>query len=90
MKRSEVLYQKGYEIVENHINIFKFVNSVRKMEAGLSALIEENPELIRRTKDIYYTNQIVFSDSEEEKEMKKHNAFYDFLHQNDREIISKK
>ena len=43
------------------------------MEAGLSAVIEGDPKLIQRTKDIYYTNQIVFSDSDEEKRVRKKN-----------------
>ena len=46
LKKSEFLYQKGYEMVEDHINIFRFINSVRKMEAGLSAVIEGDPKLI--------------------------------------------
>lgn len=77
-------------MVEDHINIFTFINSVRKMEAGLSAVIENDPKLIQRTKDIYYTNQIVFSDSEEENSVKESNDFYNFLHINDREAIEQK
>ena len=63
------------------------MTSIQKLKAGLSAVIQENPKLIKRTKEFYFSNQIVFSDTEEEYEMRKDNKFYKFLEQNDRQMI---
>ena len=63
------------------------MTSIQKLKAGLSAVIAENPKLIQKTKEFYFSNQIIFSDTDEELEMRKDNQFYKFLEQNDRQLI---
>ena len=55
------------------------MTSIQKLKAGLSAVIAENPKLIQKTKEFYFSNQVIFSDSEEEEQMRKDNTFYKFL-----------
>ena len=55
----------------------------------MSALIEDDERLIHRTKQFFYTNCTIYSDSEEEVDVKRKNKFSEFLEQDDRNVLRK-
>ena len=62
------------------------------MKAGLAALITKEDQykaIMQKSKEIYYTNLTIFSDSEDERKYKKTNDFYNFLEEDDIETINK-
>ena len=46
------------------MNVFYLVNSMQKVKAALSAIISNDFELMKKTKEIYFRNALVVSNSE--------------------------
>jgi hypothetical protein len=63
------------------------LSTVQKLKAGLSAIMEDDEKMIEKTKRFFYSNSTIFSDSEEENEMKANNKFHQFLDQDDRAVL---
>ena len=41
--------------------------------------MEDNPELMMKTKEMYISNNCIYSDEEDKENYSKKNSFYDFL-----------
>ena len=56
-------------------------NTIRKLKAGLTAVIDDNNNLIERAKEIYFCQSTIYADSDDEKLHKKggETKFYNFL-----------
>ena len=61
--------------------------TVQKLKAGLSAVMADDERLMDKTKMFFYSNSTIYSDSEEEQEMKSKNKFLEFLDQDDRNVL---
>ena len=53
MKKSEIIYQKGYQYVDQELDIISLLNTVNKLKAGLSTVIGDNEELSNKCRDMY-------------------------------------
>ena len=69
------------------MDIIQILKSIQKLKAGLAASIAEKQDVIKNTKEIYYSNLTIYSDEEKEKMYKKKNKFYEFLEQDDIDMI---
>ena len=49
------------------MNIVRLLKTVNKLKAGLAALIKDDPSLLFKTKEYYYSNLVIYSDSDEEQ-----------------------
>ena len=36
---SEYIYQRGYDLVENEINLFTIIQTIQKLKAGMAILV---------------------------------------------------
>ena len=61
--------------------------SQNKLKAGVAAIISDNKELIQKAKQLYLSNQVIYSSSDEERVYRKDNVFYDFLAKDYRQRI---
>ena len=43
---SEYVYQKGYDLVENEINLFNIIQTIQKLKAGMATLVGQNKEVM--------------------------------------------
>ena len=84
MKRTEKIFLKGLYIIQKELDIANILTTINKLKAGLSAVMADDTHLMDRTKRFFYSNSTLFSDSEEEKQMKAKNKFLQFLDQDDR------
>ena len=77
LTKSQLLYMKGYKkIMRRDLNIEYLLKSIKKLKAGLAAVIADDPHLIRKAKQMYFTNQTVYSSSDEGKKIRASNPFY--------------
>ena len=53
------------------MNIFGIINSIAKMKAAIGAIINDDKEVLERSKLIYFRNSLVFSESEDETKYQK-------------------
>ena len=63
------------------MDIVHIIQSIQKLKAGLAALIDEDNTMIKKTKELYYSNSIIYDDTDDEIKYKRTNCFYDFLKQ---------
>jgi len=49
--------------------------------------MQDDEDLLIRTKKLFYSNSTIYSDTEEEVDMRKNNKFLDFLDEDDRLVI---
>ena len=69
------------------MDVANLLLTVQKLKAGISALIADDKRLLHKTKQFFYTNCTIYSDSEEELAVKHRNKFSEFLEQDDRNIL---
>lgn len=86
LNRTEKIYMKGFHAMQKEMDITNMLTTIHKLKAGLSAVINEDEKLVERTKHYFYSNSTIFSDTEEETEMKKQNKFLEFLDQDELKI----
>lgn len=72
------MYQKGYEIVERDLNNQDVLTTIKKFEAALSYLLD-NDEAIEKIKKTFISQATVYSSSDDEKDLIKKNKFISFL-----------
>ena len=56
LKESEILYHEGYEAVVQRLDLINIVRKIEKLEAGLSAVIQNDDDMMRRTREFYLSN----------------------------------
>jgi hypothetical protein len=87
MSKSMRLYQKGYHKVVKELDIIHILKTLHKIKAGCSAVLENDKDLIKLSRDMYLNHTTLFSDTEDEKMLFLHNKFTDFLNVDHREEI---
>jgi len=60
---------------------------MQKLKAGMSAIMADDERMMEKTKRFFYSNSTLFSDTEEEGEMRASNRFLRFLEQDDRNVL---
>lgn len=73
MSGNQQFYHEAYNSFENDVSIESIWRSLRKLESGLSAVIGNNQKIIEKSKLIYYSNQIVYPNSELHNKFKQSN-----------------
>ena len=72
------------------MDVIKMIKTIKKLKAGVSALIENNQSLISKTKFIYMKDTAIYT-SEEEKDQnlfKSHeNYFYTFMDRDEKHML---
>ena len=61
------------------MNISKIIKCQHKIKAGLAVLMDDHPDLMNKTKEMYITNNCIYSDDDDCEKYCKKNNFYDFL-----------
>ena len=64
------MFQKGCDIVEQELDLFSIMQTIQKMKASISVLIENRQDIILKAKAIYVKKQTILSDTEQEQEEK--------------------
>ena len=49
------------------MNIMKLLKTVNKLKAGVAAIINSDENLLYKTKELYFSNLCIYSDSEDEE-----------------------
>ena len=71
--------------LEDDMNIFGMINTLAKVKAAVSAIIGNDKEMLQKSKEIYFRNALVVSDSEEDRKiLVKRTPFRKFLHMDER------
>ena len=76
---SQRLFERGYTKYKSDVSIESILRSIMKLEAGLSALINNDDHLNEAAKTIYYSNIINFADQDLEDMCRETNKFFEFL-----------
>ena len=87
LSRTEKIFIKGFHRISKELDIANLLLTVQKLKAGVSAIIENDQRLLHNTKQFFYTNCTIYSDTEEELEVTRSNKFSDFLEQDDRNML---
>ena len=58
--------QNAKRKLEDDMNIFTMINTISKIKAAVSAIIGDDEELLEKSKEIYFRNALVMTDSEDE------------------------
>jgi len=61
--------QKAKKKLEDDMNIFGMINSITKMKAAVSAIIGHDHQLLEKSKENYFRNVLIVSDSEDERKI---------------------
>ena len=86
LNRRQQLYQKGYTKICTELDVMTMIKTNLKLKAGLAAVIRNDRVLTSTAKRIYYSNQTLYLDSEEELQRKcqdPKNCFLEFLNDDD-------
>ena len=87
MKKSELIFRKGYEIVEKDLDIANLLKTIHQLKAGVSAIIQNDDAIIERCKEIYLNNTTIYEDSDEEQSYKVYDKFNEFLSMGNPDLI---
>ena len=87
MTKSEAIYQKGYNKVVKELDIIHILKTIHKVKAGLAAVVENDNELMKLSRDMYLNHTTLFSDTEDEKKFFMHNKFTHFVKVDNRDKI---
>jgi hypothetical protein len=68
LKSNKRLYKAKLKLQEE-MNVFYLVNSMQKIKAAVSAIISNDASLMNKTKEIYFRNALVVSDTDKEKQI---------------------
>ena len=85
LSKSEYIYQKGYDKVVKELDIIHILKTIHKVNAGVAAVIENDSQLMKLSRDMYLNHTTLFSDTEDEKKQFLHNKFTDFIKVDERE-----
>lgn len=70
----------AYKAFENDTCLENILRSIKKLESGVAALIEDNEEVLNRQKLLYYSNSINFGGHKEmQSKLKFSNKCLEFL-----------
>ena len=70
---------KGFKIAQHELCLTNILKTIAKLKAATSALVENNPKISLRAKIIYWTNNIIYSDTGEECPYRQSTQFLNFL-----------
>lgn len=87
LNRTERLFLKGFTRIEKDLDIANLLLTTQKLKAGMSALIANDKRLMDKTKAYFYSGATIYSDTEEENDMRTSNKFMQFLEQDDRNTL---
>ena len=79
LKKGEFIYQKGYKMAENEFNVLSIIQSIQKLKATVGALVADDDKILFEAKKNYFSNIIIYTDSEEENNINSTNKFKCFL-----------
>ena len=57
---------KGFNIAQHEMTFTNILKSISKLKATAAALVEDHPKIALRAKILYWTNNIIYSDSGED------------------------
>ena len=85
----EIIYEKGSEKLHHELNVLTFLQTIQKMKATLSVLINDEDEfLIHEIKHTYYGNQSIYTKDYQEKDwIENKNEFQKFMDRDDRNAL---
>lgn len=69
-------------MAENEFNVLSIINSMQKLKATVGALVQlrkDNEEVLFEAKKNYFSNIMIYTDSEEEKQLIRTNKFRQFI-----------
>ena len=77
--------------LEHDMNIFTMLNSIAKIKAAIGAIIGLDGELLDKSKENYFMNALVMSNSEDERDIRKvRTPFRKFLRNDERKEWKKR
>ena len=65
--------------MQKELDVVNMLSTIQKLKAGMSAIMADDERMMEKTKRFFYSNSTIFSDTEEEGEMKAQNPFFQFL-----------
>ena len=65
------LYKKGQELIIKDLDVMKIVESIKKLKAGMAALIRNNRSVIREAERIHINNNIIEKNKDNDKYSRK-------------------
>ena len=65
--------------MEKDLDIVGLLKTIHQLKAGVSAIIQNDDEMIERCKEIYLNNTTIYEDSDEEQRYKIYDKFNEFL-----------
>ena len=67
LSKSEYIYQKGYDKVVKELDIIHILKTMHKVNAGVAAVVENDSQLMKLSRDIYLNHTTLFSDTDDER-----------------------
>jgi len=52
---------------------------LKKLQAGVAAVIGDDINIINKAKELYFSNQTIYQNAEDDKNLRKINHFYKFI-----------
>ena len=63
---SNKIYYRAKDTVLHELDVVNLFNSIRKLKAGLAAVIDDDHSIMERTKEIYFSQSTIYANAEDE------------------------
>jgi len=85
-KKEEIIFEKGYKMIQKELNAVNLLQSIQKMKAILSVIVQDDDhEKMDNIRQLYYNNASIFLKEQEEKDfIQSKNVCMNFLEEDQR------
>ena len=63
-KKSQRVFKQGYKKIQLQLDVVHVISSLMKLKAGLSAILDNDHEMMEKTKQNYFNDILICSDDE--------------------------